>query len=473
MNLLKTNILCFAAFFPIFTLKSNLNFYEIVLSILFFLIPILILNYVLIKKQLLNNFFSKLYLSLLIVLSVDNTLGLWNGLIQPFKNTLIDIFRVIYFPSLLFLLILIVIFYIIITYTEKKFLNIILVFISTIFLFSIFDQTKSYKKLKDYELENKKIFSNTNVVLILDEMSGLNSFESKNDNNQKFDVKIKSFFKKNNFEFYSNIKSTSSNSVSSISSLLNLTSDFVRKKTVRESKNYFYEYEMLENLFFEKFKNISVYQNIHMDFCTVENVSKCKTYNPFNQKVFLDGFKNTFFTKIISLWKLNGSIISTIAWRTLREIRVVDSILEPEGHKISFNDLFNNISNDIVSKSYDLIFIHTLVPHRPYGFDKNCKYDGKLSLRNNFFSEKQHVNQHNIERNCVVNFLDEFINDLKINNKLNSINFTILSDHGARIKKDDESSNLSVIFAIKNENTSYKEFSEDSISQKVFRELFN
>ena len=37
-----------------------------------------------------------------------------------------------------------------------------------------------------------------------------------------------------------------------------------------------------------------------------------QTYNPFNQKVFLDGFKNTLFTKIISLWKLNGSIISTL-----------------------------------------------------------------------------------------------------------------------------------------------------------------
>ena len=473
MNIVKTRILCFTAFFPIFTLKSNLNFYEIILSILFFLVPILILNYFLIKKQLLNNFFLKFYLSLLIVLSIDNSLGLWNGVIQPFRFTLIDIFKVIYYPSILFLLILIIIFYLIITYSEKKFLNIILVFVSTIFLFSVFDQTKSYKKLKDYELDNKKIFQNTNVVLILDEMSGLNSFESKNDGNIKFDEKIKNFYKKNNFEFYSNIKSNSSNSVSSISSLLNLTSDFVREQTVRKSKNYFYEYELVKNLLFQKFKNISVYQNIHIDFCKAKNVSKCKTYNPFNQKVFLDGFKNTLFTKIISLWKLNGSIISTIAWRTLREIRVIDSILEPEGHKISFNDLFNNINKDVVSKNYDLIFIHTLVPHRPYGFDKNCKYDGKLSLKNNFFSEKEHINQHNIERNCVINFLDDFINDLKSNGKLNSINLTILSDHGARIKKSDESSNLSVIFAIKNKSSVYKEFSEGAISQNVFRELFN
>ena len=473
MNIVKTSFLCIAAFFPIFALKSNLNFYEILLSILFFLVPTLILNYFLIKKQLLNNFFFKLYLSSLVVLSIDNCLGLWNGVIQPFRFILIDIFQVIYYPSILFLLILIIIFYLIITYTEKKFLNIILVFISTIFLFSVFDQTKSYKKIKDYELESKKIFKNTNIVFIFDEMSGLNSFESKNDSNFKFDEKIRKFYKKNNFEFYSNIKSISSNSVSSISSLLNLTSDFVRKQTVRESKNYFYEYELVKNLLFQKFKNISVYQNIHIDFCKAKNVSKCKTYNPFNQKVFLDGFKDTAFTKIISLWKLNGSIISTITWRTLREIRVIDSILEPEGHKTSFNDLFNNINKDVVSKNFDLIFIHTLVPHRPYGFNKNCKYEGKLSLRNNFFSEKEHISQHNLERNCVIIFLDDFINDLKLNGELDSINLTILSDHGARIKKNDESSFLSVIFANKNKNTVYKEFSEDTISQDIFRKIFN
>ena len=106
MNMIKTSILCFTAFFPIFTLKSNLNFNEIILSFFFFLIPILILNYFLIKKKLINNFFLKLYLSILIVFSIDNALGLWNGVIQPLNHFLRDIFTVIYYPSILFLLIL-------------------------------------------------------------------------------------------------------------------------------------------------------------------------------------------------------------------------------------------------------------------------------------------------------------------------------------------------------------------------------
>jgi len=235
-------------------------------------------------------------------------------------------------------------------------------------------------------------------------MSGLNSYESKTANGITFDIEATKFFKKYDFEYYSNIKSIYRGTKDSITSLVNLTSNKIRSKVLRHSENYFYNLEIHKNLLFENFKNISVYQNIHIDFCKVKNISKCKTSNPFNQNKFVEGFKNTFLTKIISLWKTNGSIVSTLIWRTLREIRVIDSILDPEGQKASFNDLFNNIEKDISSKNYDLIFVHTLVPHRPYGFKDNCNYDGKLSLGNTFFSTNKHINQHNIERLCVLFF---------------------------------------------------------------------
>ena len=304
-------------------------------------------------------------------------------------------------------------------------------------------------------------------------MSGLNSYESKMESGSEVDKKIKNFFKKNDFEFYSNIKSISSNSVSSISSLMNLTTEFVRNETTRKSKNYFSEYELHKNLLFEKFSSISVFQNMHIDYCVVNNISKCRTYNPFKKKLYNDGFIDTFLTKTVSLWKLHGSINSTILFRSLRELRLIDSILEPEGEKAAFNILFEDIESDIKSKKYDLIFVHTLVPHRPYGFDKNCKYNGKLSLGNNFFDQKKHINQHNIERVCVINFLEKFIKNLDLNNNMNNLQLTILSDHGARIQKKNENSFLSVIFANKHINTKYKEISEVTTSQKIFSELLN
>jgi hypothetical protein len=472
MNLKKTSIFCLVAFFPIFVLKSNLPLIEIVFLISIFLIPTLTLNYFLIRKKIFNNFTLKVYISSLIVMGIDNSVGLWNGVIQPFKSLLIGLFTVIYYPAFWLFIILIIIFYIIITFSNKKFVNVILIFLSTIFLFSIIDQSKSYKNVKDYNIPNNKKYNDIDVVIILDEMSGLNSYESKTANGITFDTEAAEFFKKYNFEYYSNIKSISRGTKDSITSLVNLTSNKVRSKALRISENYFYNHEIHKNLLFENFKNISVYQNIYIDFCGVKNISKCKTSNPFNQRKFIEGFKNTFLTKIISLWKMNGSIISTLTWRTLREIRVIDSILDPEGQKVSFNDLFINIEKDISSKSYDLIFVHTLVPHKPYGFNDNCNYDGKLSLGNTFFSVNKHVNQHNIERLCVLFFLDKFLQNLKKNNNLKNINLTLMSDHGARII-DNEDSNLSVIYAYKDKQTKYKEFNEKTTSQKIFSSRYN
>ena len=472
MNLKKTSILCLIAFFPIFALKSNLSLIEIIILISVFLIPILILNYFLTKKRFFNKFIFKIYISLLIVMGIDNSFGLWNGLIQPFKVPLINTFTVIYYPALGLLIFLIIIFYIIITFSNARFLNVILIFLSTIFLFSIVDQNKSYKNLKDYSKPINSEYNNTDVVIILDEMSGLNSYESKTPIGITFDTKAREFFKKYNFEYYSNIKSIDSGTKVSISSLVNLTSNNVKSEAIKESKSYFYNHEIYKNLFFENFKNISIYQNIYIDFCRGKNISKCKTSNPFSERKYVEGFKNTFLTKIASLWKLNGSIVSTLTWRSLREIRAIDSILDPEGQKASFNDLFFNIEKDISSKNYDLIFVHTLVPHKPYGFNDSCNYDGKLSLRNTFFSANKQVSQHNTERLCVLFFLDNFLKNLKKNDNLKNINLTIMSDHGARITSSEDSS-LSVIYAYKDKQTKYKEFNEETTSQKIFSNRYN
>ena len=472
MDLKKTSIFCIVAFFPIFAFKSNLPLVEIILLISIFLIPTLVLNYFIIKKKILNNFTLNIYTSSLIVFGIDNSFGLWNGVIQPYKSLLIQLFTVIYYPAFGLFIILTIIFFIIITFSNEKFVNVILIFLSTIFLFGLIDQSKSYKNVKDYNIPNDKEYKETDVVIILDEMSGLNSYESKTNNGKTFDAKATEFFKKYNFEYYSNIKSISRGTKVSVSSLVNLTTNKVRSESLRASNSYFYNHEMYKNLLFENFKNISVYQNIHIDFCGVKNISKCKTSNPFSERKYVEGFKNTFLTKIISLWKMNGSIISTLTWRTLREIRVIDSILDPEGQKASFNDLFLNIEKDINSKNYDLIFVHTLVPHKPYGFKDNCNYDGKLSLGNTFFSDSKNIDRHNIERLCVLFFLDNFLQNLKKNNNLENINLTLTSDHGARIV-DNEDSYLSVIYAYRDKYTTYKEFSEKTTTQKIFSNKYN
>ncbi len=468
MNIKKISFLSLICFFPVFIIRSNLNTTEIILTILIFILPIISINFVLNKKKFFNSKISKIYLALIIVFGIDNNLGLWNGVIQPFKNQLFEIFSIIYFSGAILFLTLFFIILLILFIADKKFINVLSVFLITIFLFNFFDQTKSYKRIKDYTLENDSKFDQLDLVLVFDEMSGLNSLASKTKEGNEFNNIARKFYEKYNFEFYSNIYSISGNSVSSLSALLNLSnSENIRNEVTKESPNYFYEYELNKSLFFKKFKNINIYQNIHIDYCNFENIQKCKTYNPFTQKKYLKGYKDNFFTKIISLWKLNGSISSTLIWRSLREIRIIDSNLEPEGHKTSFNNFLFNLEKDIYSKNYDLIFAHTLVPHRPYGFNEECDYDGSLSLRNNFYTKEKNFNQHNIERKCVFYFLDNFLNSLKKKNLLNKINLTILSDHGSRISKDDNSY-LSVIYAYRDNKTNFNEIKDKKFSQNIF-----
>ena len=385
-------------------------------------------------------------------------MGLWSGIIQPLRYTLIDIFGIIYLPGLILFISLVILTYYIILFAKNKFYNVILVFLCTIFIFGIFDQTKSHKRVKTFSNESEKKYSKTKVVIVFDEMAGFNSFESVNYNGADFNKFGREFFKKHNFEFYSDMASVTSNTAASLSALLNFSEKpEIREKVLRSSPNFFFEYELTENIFFEKYKDVSVYQSIHIDFCNSLSVSKCESYNPFSQTKFMNGFKDTLLTKIVSIWKLNGSISSAIIWRSLRALKIVDSILEPEGHKATFQNVFKSLEEYIYSQKYDLIFVHTLVPHKPYGFDPNCNYDGSLSLNNRYFSIKKQVEQHNLERKCVLYYMDIFLDNLKKNNAIDSIDFTLLSDHGARIKKTKDSS-FPTIYAIKNTQTNLKSF---------------
>ena len=76
------------------------------------------------------------------------------------------------------------------------------------------------------------------MVIIFDEMSGLNSIASKNDEENKFNKFAKEVFEEYDFEYYKNIESLSANSVDSIALLLNFSTDNSIRKVTSISKNY-------------------------------------------------------------------------------------------------------------------------------------------------------------------------------------------------------------------------------------------
>ena len=470
MNI-KDNLIFFFSVFPIFLIKSNFEKLEITLSILFFCILIiinfLILKYLTNKKRI----YKYSYSSLVLTIGIDNHLGLFNGIIQSNIAFFFKYFEVVYIPALLILFF--IFFILLIIYfrlDQNKITTILLVTIFTLFTFNFFDNTKSYKKIPFFEKNLVQNFQRSTLVIVWDEMSGLNSLASKTPRGKIVNQNFKNLFEKYNFNYYPNAYSISENSVNSLTSLINFEENIknLNSEHVTKSKNYFSEYQIKKNLYFEQFKSISVIQNIHIDYCNNPKVKKCYQYNPLNLKILntsIDPLSN-----IISSWSLNGSILGKIFWRSLKQINLISSTLEPEGEKLFIKNILDYGKKDLVSKKFDLIFMHLLVPHKPYGFNSKCGYDARLSNLNLFFTKEEHIEQHNIERNCVIKFMDSFFNLLQ---SLSNYRIIILSDHGSRITKQNISS-LSTIFAFKDYKNNFS--SEDNAKksiQALFKEINN
>ena len=472
MNLVKINLLLVTSFFPVFVVRSNLSSLEIFYTIMIFILPALFFgNFFFIKIK--NKKILIFFLALIFTFGLDNNLGFWNGIIQPLRYEIFKYFKVIYYPALFLIIGIFFVIYFLLMIGNKKIQNFLLIFLISIFIFNIFDKTKSHLNIINFDNQNNQNHSTTELIMIFDEMSGLNSEASKTKEGIEFNKNLINFYKKYNFNYYKDTRSITDNTGNSISTILNLSKNIdIRNQVLEPSPNYFQEYELTSNLLFDKFQNISVFQNIHINFCKFSKVSKCNTYSPFVVYDYLKNFNDSFLSKFISIWKINGSISSTLIWRTLRQINIVDSFLEPEGEKASINDTFSKIEKDLFSKKFDLVFAHILVPHTPYGFKEDCSYEGELSINNSFYTNDQKFLQHNIERNCVVKFLDKLLTNITNNKNLDELKITILSDHGSRITHNEES-RLSTIYGYRDKKTQFKEIDMTTSINDIFIKKYN
>ena len=469
----RDNLIFILCFFPGFIFKSNFNF-QIIIIILFFFFLISYLNYFFLRSINFNNKYKLrvLYLSLVFTYGLDNHLGLYNGLIMSNFQFVITYFRYTYFAAFFLILIFFLLIMFFLNYTDPRKNSVILIFtVSSLLIFNLIDNTKSHKNIPYFKSEVKNLYENRNLILILDEMSGLNSISSDTNEGREFNKKVIELFEKYNFEYYTDVYSNSKNSVSSLASLLNFTGKVDKKtrdKIAISSKNYFVEYEFLENKVFDKFDSVSVFQNIHINYCKNKNVKKCYQYDPFDlNKINAEVDK---FSEILSIWSINGSIFARVILRIFKQFGLAKSILEPEGEKIFFNNILNVALEDINNKKHDLIFIHLLVPHKPYGYNKNCDYDVKLSNLNNLITLEEHFKRHNNERMCLIYFLDNFFSKIL---DINKLKIYLISDHGSRITSSERSS-YSSIFAYKGFYSNFvKKMDNKVISQEIFKTKFD
>ena len=465
-------------FFPNWVFRANLEINDILILIFFFfVIPLFIHNQVFkyyLAKKLKNIFY---WLSLITFYAVDQNFSLWGVgkggilIIQPVSP---------YLNSLLYAIVAIIFIYFLFYLGKKNTLKIIFSFVLAIFIFNVFDSPKNYSNFPKTDLIKKKqrVKNNFNkrLVMIFDEMSGLNHIDSNVYNGETNNRIIKDYFIKNNFDIYSNafaLFRDTDQSLGSSFNFINSTEDYFninKNKDVHfleKSNNYFVTNEMTQNKFFDinEHKNIVVNQSMFIDFCNHPKVIVCNQFNPFDKKLtFIEGFKNTKLTRYISAYRNNGAIFSYNFWRLALQIRLIDSLLDPNGEKASikyiFNQVFDNIKNN---KETSLFFSHIIVPHVPFAFNEKCEYDGSKAINYNRITLKQKRIQHNLEKLCLLNYLDEFFLKLKKINEFENLEIIIFSDHDARFVRSTDIVN-NVIFFHKEKNSKTSIIKEDKIS---------
>ena len=478
MNFKLYRLYGLVSFFPNWVFRANLEINDIlILFFFFFIIPIFIHDQIF--KIYLKNKSKIIYywLSLITFYTLDQNFSLWgiakHGILNINLNSP-------YLNSILSAIVSIIFIYFLFYFSKKNALRIIFSFILVVFMFNIFDSPKNYSNFPKVDLiENKQVIKkklNKRLVMVFDEMSGLNHVDSNVYNGEISNQSIKNYFAKNNFDIYINAFALFRDTDQSLGSALNFiktNEEYInidKNKEVHflnKSNNYFVTNDLVQNKFFDinDHKNIIVNQSMYMNYCNHPKVIVCNQFNPFHDSLsFIKGFKNTKLSKYVSAYRNNGAIISYLFWRAALQIRLIDSFLDPDGEKGAIKYIFNQVFDNIKNyKDTSLFFSHILVPHVPFGFNDNCEYDGDKTTDFNRITLKQKRIQHNVEKLCLINYLDGLFLELKKINEFENLEIIIFSDHDSRFERSDNIEN-NVIYFHKERNSKTSKIKNDKIS---------
>jgi len=474
--------------FPIWIFRSNFDLLDLIITFVFFAFVPFFLNYLIIKKYSKKfNFIFLIWLSLTSFYCIDQNIGLWGILKNGFFS--LTLFSP-YFTSLFYSLIIIMIFFLIFKITKLNGIKIFTSFLLVILIFNLLDANRYYSNFPKVNLlEKSQLIKESNhkkIILIFDEMSGLNSIDSNVKNGEQTNEYLINFFNDLNFDIYTNSYALFRDTDKSLGSLLNFIKskdeyqNINKKKNVhflKKSDNFFTVNNLTDNKFFDlkKNRNIVVTQSMYINFCNHPKVIICNQFNPYKKDLkFLNGFKDTKLTSYFSYYRNNGSVTSFLIWRVLLEVRLIDTLLDPAGEKASIGYIFDNLLHNINKYNQsNLFFSHILVPHIPFAFNEDCNFDGTKSINYNRISVMEKRLQHNLEKKCLINFLEEFFNKLKSTNDFDNFEILIFSDHDSRIVNSTKIPN-NVIYTYKKKNSKKSKIFDKKISiNNLFNDLYS
>ena len=84
-------------------------------------------------------------------------------------------------------------------------------------------------------------------------------------------------------------------------------------------------------------------------------------------------------------------------------------------------------------------------------------------------TDKEKYIQHNVERICMIKFVDNFFNNIKMLPEYDNLDIFIMSDHGSKI---DHEESLSSIFFTKIHNNNFKIIKKKVLIHREIKEIF-
>jgi hypothetical protein len=440
----NTILLVILSIFPIWLFKSSFNFnWLLIYLIIIFCIPFFLITFFL--RNVDGYYFSgnltiiqNFVISSIILYGLDQHIGLWE-----IVNYFISRGRELYIVAI----ILIISLWILTSYLVKRsYIKYLFILLVVTFSYNLFSQDKNLKKIESTISFNNYADSNLMInvsreemkpilFIILDEMNGIGSLDKVIQNYEKAKKSYLDIVNTHNFTIYPNSYTMFSTTSYSVSRMLNFDTSLTDPNNdnyVTDHDEYFFTKKLLKNKFFDSLDNKKIYvkQSRGLDYCNNINVVRCDTFNPLSKNILKEiNYFNPILSEFISKFTYQNSIFARFLSRFLVELNLINLSNSPRTNKAYFEKDLSKLFEVIKNEKYDLYFAHFLVPHKPFGFDKECNYKNFAALN---FDPIFMKTQHNNEIYCTNLFLNNFLNRMKKLANYNNFKIIIVSDHGAR-----------------------------------------
>jgi hypothetical protein len=274
------------------------------------------------------------------------------------------------------------------------------------------------------------------IHIILDEHIGIEGIPPEEDQNSELTNNIKSKYIQNGFRVYGRAYSRYTLSLNSFSSFLMLKAiDNPGKYSQGNSVTQ----HLKENEFFKELSkngyHINVVQSSYLNLCDKnENLSirRCIIYNllaPIH--LSRSDSLSIMFSSVLTTMRVNGfydRVQETSLGKALRlpDIKKVTNQSSSEATYGAFPKVLELLRNAEMGNAY---FIHLLLPHRPYKFNKECSL-----IRARTPPESESNYQYYLEQVvCVQSLMDQLLSKLDENSNVKNSTIVIHGDHGSRI----------------------------------------